>query len=585
MMTFCLIKLEPMLHNSLYIPVKETFQRLPTIDVPIGGLMLGSKHPIRIQSMTNTNTLNIQATIEQTIRMVNAGCELVRITAQGIKEAETLAEIKKGLRLRGYDVPLIADIHFNPKAAEVAARLVEKVRINPGNYTERNSEQAVYSESATAVAKERILKNIKPLIAVCKQYGTALRIGSNQGSLSQRILSGFGDTPEGMVEAALEFVEICEVLGFYNLVLSMKSSNPHSMMLANRLLAQKLLIRGRVYPIHLGVTEAGEGEDGRIKSASGIGAMLAEGIGDTLRVSLTEDPEKELPVAKALVRQAEKFEAAQPLKRTYLTEMEPPDRSKSLIINSVGGQHKPLVIGRGTEDPKPDIDTANELPFEAFNLLAEEINTNILDRLSNAHNLVIVLSTQHARGSQALKTALIQLSEAGIRWPIVLKKTTKELDEETFLVETAAELGPLFQEGYGNAIWLQNPRMDDQALVSASYALLQAARARISRAEFISCPSCGRTQYNIQEAVQSIRSRTSHLTGITIGVMGCIVNGPGEMAGADYGYVGSGRGVVTLFKRKEAVKKNIPEESAVDELIDLIKAHGDWKEPGTPGKK
>ena len=270
-------------NNPLYIPLAESFQRLQTLDVTIGGLKLGGNYPIRIQSMTNTNTLHTQATVAQAIRMVDAGCELVRITAQGVREAENLAEIKKELRWRGYDVPLIADIHFNPKAAEVAARLVEKVRINPGNYTERNTEQAAYSEHTNAEAKDRILKNIKPLIAICKQYGTALRIGSNQGSLSQRILSGFGDTPQGMVEAALEFVDVCEALGFYNLVLSMKSSNPQSMMVANRLLVQRLINRGRVYPIHLGVTEAGEGEDGRIKSAAGIGAMLAEGIGDTRR--------------------------------------------------------------------------------------------------------------------------------------------------------------------------------------------------------------------------------------------------------------------------------------------------------------
>lgn len=568
-----------MSNNPLYIPLAESFQRLQTLDVTIGGLTLGSSYPIRIQSMTNTNTLDTQSTVEQVIRMVDAGCELVRITAQGVREAENLAEIKKELRWRGYDVPLIADIHFNPKAAEVAARLVEKVRINPGNYTERKTEQAAYSEHINAEAKDRILKNIKPLIAICKQNGTALRIGSNQGSLSQRILSGFGDTPQGMVEAALEFVDVCEALGFYNLVLSMKSSNPYVMMVANRLLVQSLNNRGRVYPIHLGVTEAGEGEDGRIKSAAGIGAMLAEGIGDTIRVSLTEEPEAEIPIGKALVKHAQRQKTAPkinlPLGIPYL----PNNRQNTIEMGGIGGSRKPVVIGSGHGFPAPDINLAAGLPFETIAFKAEEINQAVIENIRGINQKVIVLSSAHPRAIQALKMALVTMSETGIKLPVILKKESVEVSTDTFIVEAAAELGPLFQEGYGNGIWLHNPFIDSQILVSASFGILQAAHARISRTEYISCPSCGRTQYNIQEAVKIIRSRTAHLKGLTIGIMGCIVNGPGEMAGADYGYVGSGKGVVTLFKRTEAVKKNIPEQDAVEELIKLIKTNGDWKEP------
>lgn len=566
-------------NNPLYIPLVESFQRLQTLDVTIGGLKLGGNYPIRIQSMTNTNTLHTQATVAQAIRMVDAGCELVRITAQGVREAENLAEIKKELRWRGYDVPLIADIHFNPKAAEVAARLVEKVRINPGNYTERNTEQAAYSEHTNAEAKDRILKNIKPLIAICKEYGTALRIGSNQGSLSQRILTGFGDTPQGMVEAALEFVDVCEALGFYNLVLSMKSSNPQSMMVANRMLVQRLINRGRVYPIHLGVTEAGEGEDGRIKSAAGIGAMLAEGIGDTIRVSLTEEPEAEIPVAKTLIQHAQKQQTAPKQSFIKTAGSQPNSRNNVCEIGCLGGNHKPIVIGFGPAFPSPDINLANQFPFDTIELKAEELNPGLLKTLSHKNQAVIVLSTLHPRACHALKMALAILSETGIRLPVILKKESQLLQPETFIVEAAAELGPLFQEGYGNGIWLHNPFIDSQILVSASFGILQAAHARISRTEYISCPSCGRTQYNIQDVVRIIRSRTAHLKGLTIGIMGCIVNGPGEMAGADYGYVGSGKGVVTLFKRTEAVQKNIPEQDAVEELIKLIKTNGDWKEP------
>ncbi len=561
---------------------QDHFHRFKTREVSIGAIAMGGNNPIRIQSMTNTNTLDTQATVEQTIRLANAGCEYVRITAQGIKEAENLAVIKKKLHQQGCTIPLIADIHYNPKAAEVAARLVEKVRINPGNYTDRNSDKIHFSDAEYLEAKERIRENIAPLISICKQYGTALRIGSNHGSLSGRIMDRYGDTPAGMVEAALEFVEICEDFGFYNLVLSMKSSNPNIMVLANRFLVQRMLETGSVYPLHLGVTEAGEGEDGRIKSAAGIGALLAEGIGDTIRVSLTEAPEAEIPVARKLAGMALGFQNADPLNiRQSVASQVGYARRDTIQLEGIGGKTPPIVIGPETRQTLvADFYEKTEFPFRVLFLRAEDMTDAFLNNLRNDTNAAIVMHTDNPRALTSLRAGCIQLYAAGIRLPVIIHKQCCESNADSFITEAAAEIAPLFQEGYGNGIWLQNPSVSSESIISASFGILQAAGARISRTEYISCPSCGRTQYNIEMAVKNIRMKTSHLKGLTIGIMGCIVNGPGEMAGADYGYVGAGKGLVTLFKGKDAVKKNIPEDQAVQELINLIKAHGDWKEPG-----
>ncbi len=507
--------------------------RRHTHTVNIGDIPLGSDHPVRLQSMTNTDTMNTGATVAQAIRMIEAGGEYVRITAPGTREAENLAVIKKELHRRGYRNPLIADIHFNPHAAETAARIVEKVRINPGNYVDKKSTTPKeYSDSEYYAELERIHERLLPLINICKQYGTAIRIGSNHGSLSDRIVNRYGDSPLGMVESAMEFLRIFEAEQFRQIVVSMKASNVRVVVESTRLLVQRMAQEGMYYPLHLGVTEAGEGEDGRIKSAVGIGTLLLDGIGDTVRVSLTEAPEAEIPVAKAIV--------------DYCV----PDKagtSPKPEIRHVALENRPVVWTK-----------ENYQPSEIIRLIE-------LDRMHPPFGLKEVL-VKDPNQSQS----------------VVFKKTYTDSNIENIYVQAACDFGPVFLDDPGAGLYIETPGLEPydgtNPATDIALGILQACRLRMSKPEYISCPSCGRTLFDLQSTAAKIRARTSHLKGLKIGIMGCIVNGPGEMADADYGYVGTGPGKITLYKQREVVKRNIPEDQAVDELIKLIKASGDWKD-------
>lgn len=554
---------------------------------------------MRLQSMTSVNTLDTKALVAQSIRMIEAGCELVRVTAPGVREAEHLAVIKKELRSRGYDVPLVADIHFNPEAALVAARRVEKVRINPGNYTDRRSNQTDFVQADYDAALEQMSLRMAPLLKVCRDYGTAIRIGSNHGSLSDRIVNRFGNTPLGMVEAALEFVDICENFGFHNLVLSMKSSNTRVMVQSTRLLAARMVQRGRVYPLHLGVTEAGEGEDGRIRSAAGIGALLADGLGDTLRVSLTEEPENELPVARQLQQifvvsshattsqlEVEALPVANPVEfhRYHSQEWEGlGDGRPAQVVGGEGADLKVvfdelprLIAPSGNNLPLVKGDAGAIPPMECA-LVTEPDGKPV----ALTHAKVCIINYNEAAQLPAVRRLISQWRKEPKAPPVVISHQSTLPEADRFAIAASALLGPLLIDGLADGIWLQNSMLAPRVVTAIAFNLLQATRLRFSRPEYISCPSCGRTLFNIQKAVQEVRQATSHLTGLTIGVMGCIVNGPGEMAGADYGVVGSGAGKVTLFKGETAVRQGIPEREAANALVALIKENGDWKEPPT----
>ncbi|MBL7853823.1 MAG: (E)-4-hydroxy-3-methylbut-2-enyl-diphosphate synthase [Cyclobacteriaceae bacterium] len=629
-----------------------SYHRRETIEVKIGDVPLGGRNPIRVQSMTTVDTMDTLGSVEQTIRMVDAGCEYVRITAPSIKEAQNLEHIRNELRKRGYTVPLIADIHFTPNAAELAARLVEKVRINPGNYADRKRFETIeYTESSYQAELDRIRDKFLPLVRICKEYGTAMRIGTNHGSLSDRIMSRYGDNPTGMVESALEFLRICEDEQFYNIVLSMKSSNPQVMVQAYRLLVQKLQEGNfKPYPLHLGVTEAGDGEDGRIKSSLGIGTLLEDGLGDTIRVSLTEEPEAEVPVAKAL---ADRYthRKGNPIPEIHHYPIDPFSytRRATRQTANLGGHEVPRVIadmsGRQALTPASffavgyhysvPLDKWNisdmacdyvyagsnpvdfEIPgtlgiiydvatwqqrrqqpraFPLFHLpdyLAStdrsatlnfvrtdlsQLTKEAVARVTQDDTTVLVIDTQNEHGYAELRRLFVELMEADCPVPVVIARRYQGLNEEEFQLYAGTDVGGLLVDGLGDGVMLsadQNPRL----LNATAFNILQASRTRISKTEYISCPSCGRTLFDLQETTAKIRSRTSHLKGIKIGIMGCIVNGPGEMADADYGYVGSGPGRITLYRGKEVVKKNVPTVNAVDELIGLIREDNLWTEP------
>lgn len=659
----------------LYCNSLTAYSRYKTREVNIGEVALGGENPIRLQSMTTTDTMDTMATVEQSIRMIDAGCEYVRITAPSIKEAQNLENIKNELRKRGYKTPLIADIHFTPNAAELAARIVEKVRVNPGNYADKKKFESIeYTDSAYVAELERIRSRFTPLVKICKEYGTAMRIGTNHGSLSDRILSRYGDTPLGMVESALEFLRICEENNYYNIVLSMKASNPQVMVQAYRLLIKKMQELNMNYPLHLGVTEAGEGEDGRIKSAVGIGTLLEDGIGDTVRVSLTEDPEFEIPVAKALVERytnradhkaiAEIPNQESRTKDQFITVsgLQTPDselpynpydyqRRKTIEVVNVGLQNVPRVIADFSDkqlitpaslfavgynysvptDKWNISDQACDFIFTGENTIdfaipgtlglilnfkkwdqlknktrsyplysyseflnASERSENLnfvsstlqeILQLSNSpilkysNCIVFVLETNNEHGMAEQRRAFIELMNKGFETPVIIKRKYKNLTEEQFQLHSSTDIGALFLDGFGDGIWIEQAGCTSPKNVnSTEFGILQATRTRISKTEYISCPSCGRTLFDLQETTAKIRVRTDHLKGIKIGIMGCIVNGPGEMADADYGYVGTGIGKITLYKGRDVVERNINSEKAVDALIDLIKKHGDWVE-------
>ncbi len=595
-----------------------SYRRFQTREVRVGNIGIGGDNPVRIQSMVNTAPEDTEGTLAQIIQLTNVGCELVRLTVPSVKDAHNTEKIRASLEKSGCYVPLVADVHFNPLIAEICAQFVHKVRINPGNYgiySSGSSGGVMMYDKELAIAED----HLERLIGVCRKHGTALRIGSNHGSLSPRILQRFGDTPAGMVEAALELVRICHRNRFHELLISMKSSNVRVMVQAYRLLVARMVEEGFDYPLHLGVTEAGFGTEGRIKSASGIGLLLDEGIGDTIRISLTEDPVAEIPVARKLLERYARFDRLPELHSPYPLPYDPFSyrRRVSCSIGDIGGSKFPVVIGYPSEekDSQPDISVCREesgnirqpdarpvIHWMADNLslpllmpddlqipdlhtgapnvlcLPELPVASLAQQIHKAGKTVLLLDAELLTHSGILRAWMALLTFYGVELPVVLRIKAGTTDEETLILNAAITASALFTDGLADGLWIDG---EQQAsfLNSLAFKILQATRARISAPEYISCPSCGRTKFDIRETVLRIKSKTSHLKGLKIGIMGCIVNGPGEMADADYGYVGAGRGTITLYKGRQVVKKGVREEDAVDALIMLIKENGDWIEP------
>ena len=597
-------------NKEIYANSLTEYQRWETRELQIGNLKMGGNNPIRLQSMSSVDPMDTENNVAQAIRIIEAGGELVRFTAPAMRDAENLKNIRAGIRAAGFDAPLVADIHYNPKAAMVAAEYVEKVRINPGNFAEPKGGKINYSNEEYSIALYEIEQVFVKLINFCKEKNRAIRIGSNHGSLSQRIMDRYGDTPEGMVEAAMEYLRMAVRMNYFNIVLSMKASNIRIMVQAYRLLVHKMRNEGMNFPIHLGVTEAGEGEDGRIKSAAGIGALLEDGIGDTIRVSLTEDPEFEIPVAKIIADHYQNRKVNHGIKAIDYNPLHPFEYSKrrSHEVANIGGKNVPIVIehdlyyeNKATDklqiiDSKDWTKEENGFPlfsfedfcktdnfssqanFVSMNLSNFEGNWQVV--LSKRENIVLVFETKTEHSMAEHRRMFIELINADINLPVIIKKTYSGISEEEFQIYAAADLGALYVDGLGDGIWIEHDsNIPQQRMIDTSLGILQAARSRITKTDYISCPSCGRTLYNIQETTARIREKTDHLIGLKIGIMGCIVNGPGEMADADYGYVGAGFNKINLYKGKEVMRKGIPEENAVEELINLIREHGDWVAP------
>jgi (E)-4-hydroxy-3-methylbut-2-enyl-diphosphate synthase len=658
----------------MYCNSLTNYSRLKTLEVRIGDLLLGNGHPIRVQTMTTTDTMDTKGTVEQSIRCIEAGAELVRITAPSKKEAENLRVIRDELRKRGYTTPLVADIHFTPNAAEIAARIVEKVRVNPGNYVDKKKFEFIeYTDADYVEEIERIRERFTPLVSICKEYGTAMRIGTNHGSLSDRIMSRYGDTPMGMVESAMEFLRIARAEQYHNIILSMKSSNPQVMVQAYRLLVKTMQEEFSVcYPLHLGVTEAGDGEDGRIKSAIGIGTLLEDGIGDTIRVSLTEDPEFEIPVCRDIVNRYK--DRAEKQQEIPFIDKPPYDpfmyrRRTTGSVSNIGSKqvpvvvsdmmHKPAINARdlevigyrysaeldkwnigdaaadylytgnkildfnlpGTlkvlvdhatwlsapdqtkyhpvlrlEEYTASVERSSILNFICFDVSRTNEWERILNLLAADATLIACLESKKRPSMMFVRRFIMEMMQRGIQSPVIICVETSVLSIDEQLIHFSTEAGALFLEGMGDGIWLWNNMKDlpdmrvsgrtylevrnnDQFLNNTAFSILQATRTRISKTEYISCPSCGRTLFDLQETTAKIRSFTHHLKGVKIAIMGCIVNGPGEMADADFGYVGSGPGKITLYKGKEIVKRNVDSEIAVSELIELLKENSAWIDP------
>lgn len=548
------------------------YKRRPTSTAHVGNVTIGSDSPIRLQSMTSTSTMDTAGAVAQAKRIIDAGGEIVRLTAQGVREANNLAAIHAALRADGYDAPLVADIHFNPAAADAAAAVVEKVRINPGNFVDpaRTFRHLEYTDEEYADEIKRIEKRLIPLVDICREHSTALRIGVNHGSLSDRIMSRYGDTPAGVVESAMEFLRILRRLDFNDVVISIKSSNTVVMVNTVRLLVDAMDKEDMHYPLHLGVTEAGNGEDGRIRSAVGIGALLSEGIGDTIRVSLSEEPECEIPVAALLTERLEAWSSAPDIEGEAYPGFNPvePQRRHSEAVGNVGGANIPVAVG------------VDALPEEDIIRLSADIDSETLvAEAVNAGGKVIILTTASVNPAASLKAAMHALTAAGINAPLIPEIDYGTTSPEATTVYAAADMGAILLSGFTDGISIKSSTMDADALGALSLGILQAARLRFSRTEFISCPGCGRTMFDLQSTVNTIKQELSHLTHLKIGVMGCIVNGPGEMADADYGYVGAGVGRVSLYRQKECIERNIPQEEALPHLIALIKADGRWVEP------
>lgn len=641
------------LPHNWYCESLTSYQRLKSREVMIGNIGVGGNNPIRLQSMTTTDTMDTIATVEQSIRMYEAGSEFVRITAPSKKEANNLAEIKKELKARGYDFPLIADIHFTPNAAEIAARIVEKVRVNPGNYADKKKFQQIeYTDEEYQGEIERIRERFSPLVKICKEEGTAMRIGTNHGSLSDRIMSRYGDTPFGMVESALEFVRICEDLDYKEIILSMKASNTQVMVQAYRLLIYKMAEENMNYPLHLGVTEAGEAEDGRIKSAVGIGTLMEDGIGDTIRVSLTEEPEAEIPVCKKLVARYENRIGHSPIQELSNSPLKPfeYERIPTREILNIGADHVPVVLADLTRieeisiedlkeigyiydesldkwhiaDQAADFLVADhflnfELPGTLRVILPQRLCSENPDRINSSstgeqkyfplykteedwqksagvkfiqagihydefeainqdENAIVILTSENSHRMAELRRIVIHLYSHKMKIPIIASFDFHADNVEQLMVDSGTDFGGLLVDGLIDGVWMRADKHPLQLINETSFYILQASRRRTSKTEYISCPSCGRTLFDLQETTAMIRAKTHHLKGIKIGIMGCIVNGPGEMADADYGYVGSGVDKITLYKGQEVVKKGISSENALDELIEIIRENGDWIE-------
>ena len=657
---------------QIYCASLFSYKRLATKKVMVGELGIGGKNPLRVQTMTTTDTMETEATVQQSVRCIEAGAELVRITAPSKKEAENLQHIKEELHRLGYDTPLVADIHFTPNAAEIAARIIEKVRVNPGNYVDKKKfEQIEYTDEEYAAEIERIRERFTPLVKICKEHGTAMRIGTNHGSLSDRIMSRYGDTAMGMVESAMEFLRIARSEDYHNIVLSMKSSNPIVMVQAYRLLVHHMTDEfGECYPLHLGVTEAGDGEDGRIKSAIGICSLLEDGIGDTIRVSLTEDPEFEIPVCIDIAERYKYRKQADAIDESIKLPYNPFEykRRHTHAVGNIGEHHVPVVMAAHASGEKldasalvsigytydaatdkwaisdsaadyiytgayaidialpgtlrqvldyeawlgtigdaqqvfPMFSTANYLKAEKKSGYANFLTVNVdeeadivIDWLKDAPNLVACIYSEAENALQQCRRFMVKLMLAGITNPVILKVHSRYQTVDEQLIDFSADAGGLFLDGMGDGIWLSNnpPEMVDaqvsgrtylpaknnqQFLNNTAFSILQAVRTRISKTEYISCPSCGRTLFDLQETTAKIRKVTNHLKGLKIAIMGCIVNGPGEMADADFGYVGSGPGKITLYKGKEVVKRNINDDVAVEELISLLKENDAWTDP------
>jgi len=639
--------------NTPYCNSIIKFSRIKTSPTTVGNIVFGGDNPIRVQSMTTTNTMDTEDSVQQAIRMIDAGCELVRYTAPSKKEAENLKNIREALDAKGYHTPIVADIHFTPNAAEVAAQYIEKIRVNPGNYADKKKfEEIEYTDESYQQELVRIREKFTPLVLLCKENGRAMRIGTNHGSLSDRITSRYGDTAKGMVASALEFIQICEDNDYHNLVVSMKSSNPLIMVQAYRMLMAEMMQRGTIYPLHLGVTEAGEGEDGRIKSAVGIGTLLEDGLGDTIRVSLTEEPEFEIPVAKKL---AERYDNRDNHEAIIPFDYELPynpyeyNRRHSEAVINIGGKNAPVVVSdlSHLEGLKPahlfacgytyniaddkwnikeqavDYLFCKEAPnFELPGTLsviieaenwkeknqsyplfksvsdfekAEDKSSKLNFVRIDAHDIkglktyqstlkddtiVLVLSSNNLHRMAEQRRFFIELMHLGLTNPVIPYKTYENIDNEAFQLYASTDFGALLIDGMGDGIWLHTENCSTLQLnTSTAFGILQATRTRISKTDYISCPSCGRTLFDLQITTAKIRNRTNHLKGLKIGIMGCIVNGPGEMADADYGYVGVGKGKINLYKERTVVKKNVTEEEAVNELVELIKEYGDWVEP------
>jgi (E)-4-hydroxy-3-methylbut-2-enyl-diphosphate synthase len=657
--------LKPDLYNTSYCDSLTAYSRRKTRVVNIGDVPMGGDYPIRVQSMTTIDTMDTKGSVEQCIRMIDSGCEYIRITAPSIKEAENLGVIRKELEKLGYHTPLIADIHFTPNAAEVAARLIQKVRVNPGNYADKKKFETIdYTDSTYQAELARIRERFIPLVNICKEYGTAMRIGTNHGSLSDRILSRYGDTPLGMVESALEFIRICEDLNYYNLVVSMKASNTQVMVQAYRMLVQKLQEEKlQPYPLHLGVTEAGEGEDGRVKSAVGIGTLLEDGLGDTVRVSLTEDPEFEAPVARMLIDRYTNRHEHKEIKPVEVSPISPFQytRRESIEVTNNGAGNVPRVIidysqveNLQVEDLKsighfylPLLDKwsmndlgsdyiytgdraisfmlpnglkeilnyaswlAHEDKNNKFPLLSGEeylqadttlhgqqnfvrinykhMTEAFFTKVKNDPTAVLIVSTRNLHAMAALRRLFFYLIQNEVKAPVIIERAYENMSEEKLQLHASTDCGGLLIDGLGDGILLSTAltTFDSKeaqlhylkSLNNLSFGILQAARTRMSKAEYISCPSCGRTLFDLQDTTAMIRKRTDHLKGIKIGIMGCIVNGPGEMADADYGYVGVGKDKIALYRGQNVVKRSVPSDKAVDELIELIREDGKWLEP------